>query len=83
MSLDAALAQHRAGELSEAERLYRQLLAREPRHARAMQLLGVLYLQRRQTAAASSQGSGESANERCLGCAVGSRPWFWALRARP
>jgi protein O-GlcNAc transferase len=52
MSLDAALAQHRAGKLSEAERLYRQLLAREPRHARAMQLLGVLYLQRRQIDAA-------------------------------
>lgn len=37
-----ALQLHQAGRLGEAEALYRQVLAREPRHADATQLLGVM-----------------------------------------
>lgn len=40
--LDQALAHHRAGRLAEAERLYRQILTREPRHGDALHLLGML-----------------------------------------
>jgi tetratricopeptide (TPR) repeat protein len=38
---------HKRGELPRAESTYRQVLAREPRHARALHLLGVLALQTR------------------------------------
>ncbi len=48
----AALGHHRAGQLSEAERLYREVLAREPRHAPALHFLGVLSHQQGQSAAA-------------------------------
>jgi Tfp pilus assembly protein PilF len=43
---------HQAGRLAEAERIYRQVLARQPDHADALHLLGVLALQagRAQTA---------------------------------
>jgi len=37
-----ALACHQAGNLNEAERLYRRLLAREPAHTDAMHLLGLI-----------------------------------------
>ena len=37
-----ALAHHQAGRLAEAEAIYRQVLAAEPRHADALHLLGVL-----------------------------------------
>ena len=37
-----ALQHHRAGRLAEAEAIYRQLLAVEPRHAQALHLLGVI-----------------------------------------
>ena len=52
--LDQALAHHRAGRTAEAERLYRQVLARDPRHGDALHLLGMLAGQagRHDTAAA-------------------------------
>ncbi|MGD9885490.1 MAG: tetratricopeptide repeat protein [Reyranella sp.] len=40
--LDQALAHHRAGRMAEAENLYRRILARDPRHADALHLLGML-----------------------------------------
>jgi len=40
--LQEALAHHSAGRLREAEAIYRQILAREPRNAHALHLLGVL-----------------------------------------
>ena len=40
-----ALTLHQRGQLGEAERLYRQVLARRPDHADALNLLGVLALQ--------------------------------------
>jgi Flp pilus assembly protein TadD/SAM-dependent methyltransferase len=48
----AALGQHRAGQLNAAERLYREVLAREPRHAPALHFLGVLSHQRGESAVA-------------------------------
>ena len=48
----AALGQHRAGQLGAAERLYREVLSREPRHAPALHFLGVLAHQRGESAAA-------------------------------
>jgi tetratricopeptide (TPR) repeat protein len=44
-SLDEALRAHRAGQFPVAERLYRQILAAEPRSADAWHLLGALCLQ--------------------------------------
>jgi len=48
----AALGQHRAGQLGAAERLYREVLARAPRHAPALHFLGVLRHQQGDSAAA-------------------------------
>jgi tetratricopeptide (TPR) repeat protein/SAM-dependent methyltransferase len=48
----AALGQHRAGQLGAAERLYREALARAPRHAPALHFLGVLRHQQGESAAA-------------------------------
>ena len=47
-SFNEALRLHQAGQFAEAERLYRQILAREPRHADSLHLLGVLAYQRGQ-----------------------------------
>jgi protein O-GlcNAc transferase len=44
-ALDLALQRHQSGRLAEAETLYRQILAVEPRHAEALQHLGVIALQ--------------------------------------
>jgi tetratricopeptide (TPR) repeat protein/SAM-dependent methyltransferase len=48
----AALGQHRAGQFAAAERLYREVLARTPRHAPALHFLGVLRHQQGDSAAA-------------------------------
>ncbi len=44
-ALQTAVAHHRAGELPQAEAIYRQILAHEPNHSNALHLLGVLALQ--------------------------------------
>jgi Flp pilus assembly protein TadD len=44
----AGLEHHRAGRLDEADKLYRQVLVREPNHPEALHLLGVIYGQRGQ-----------------------------------
>lgn len=41
-TLDAAISQHRAGNLPAAEGLYRAILSQDPRHVDALQLLGVM-----------------------------------------
>jgi tetratricopeptide (TPR) repeat protein len=51
-ALDEAVRHHRAGRLSEAERLCRQILQAEPHHADAANLLGLLAAQTGQPAAA-------------------------------
>src|SRR5436309_1608200 len=43
-TLQAAVDHHRAGRLAEAETLYRQVLANDPNHFDALQLLGLLAL---------------------------------------
>ncbi len=43
--LESAFAHHRAGDLETAARSYRRILARTPRHAKALQLLGAVALQ--------------------------------------
>lgn len=43
--LEEGLGHHRAGRLSEADRLYREVLARDPDHSQAVFLLGVLAVQ--------------------------------------
>jgi tetratricopeptide (TPR) repeat protein len=44
-SLEGALAAHQRGELEQAARVYRRLLAEDPMHADAMHLLGVMAIQ--------------------------------------
>ena len=43
--LTAALAYHQRGQMAEAEKLYRQVLAANPRHAEALHFSGVAALQ--------------------------------------
>jgi tetratricopeptide (TPR) repeat protein len=45
-SFSEALRLHQSGQFAEAERLYRQILVRDPRHADSLHLLGVLAYQR-------------------------------------
>lgn len=45
MNFEAALARHQQGDLAEAERLYRALIAVEPQNAEALHLLGYVALQ--------------------------------------
>jgi len=40
--LESGISHHRAGRLAEAEKIYRQVLAHQPDHAEALNLLGVL-----------------------------------------
>jgi tetratricopeptide (TPR) repeat protein len=47
-SLELALEHHKSGRFEDAERIYDQILASEPGHARALHLLGVMALQRGQ-----------------------------------
>jgi predicted O-linked N-acetylglucosamine transferase (SPINDLY family) len=49
---DLALQHHQAGRLSEAESIYRQILADQPEHAGAMHLLGMVLYQRGERAEA-------------------------------
>jgi len=51
-NLELALQHHQAGRLSEAERLYRQILLLEPDHPDALHLLGVIALQQQRYDAA-------------------------------
>lgn len=44
--LASAIGQHRAGQLAEAERIYRQILAADPGHADSLHLLGIIAHQR-------------------------------------
>jgi len=53
--LAAALDQHRAGHLHEAERRYRDILKATPQHADALHLLGVVALQEGRYAEAATQ----------------------------
>jgi predicted O-linked N-acetylglucosamine transferase (SPINDLY family) len=43
--LESGVSRHQAGRLAEAERIYRQVLARQPNHPDALHLLGVLAAQ--------------------------------------
>jgi tetratricopeptide (TPR) repeat protein len=54
-AFEQALAAHHAGELAEAERLYRAVLAAEPTHFGAAHMLGAVHLQRRDFEAAERQ----------------------------
>jgi tetratricopeptide (TPR) repeat protein len=51
-TLHSATQLHQAGQLDQAEASYRQILARDPKHADALHLLGVIQIQRGQHAAA-------------------------------
>jgi tetratricopeptide (TPR) repeat protein len=51
-SFQTATQLHEAGKLDEAEAIYREILAQDPRHADSMHLLGVAAAQRRQFASA-------------------------------
>ena len=53
--LRAALALHQAGRLAEAENSYRRILAAQPRHFDGLHLLGVVFSQRGEHAAAVRQ----------------------------
>lgn len=48
MLIDQAIAAHRAGNLSQAETLYRQILAGDPRDFDALHMMGLISAQRRQ-----------------------------------
>ncbi len=50
-----ALALHQAGRLTDAEKIYRQILAAQPRHFDSLHLLGVIFLQRGDAEAAIRQ----------------------------
>jgi protein O-GlcNAc transferase len=64
--LESGISHHRAGRLPEAEKVYRQILARHPNHAEALHLLGVL---------ASQVGKSDAAVE-LIRRAVALRPDF-------
>src|SRR5262249_12474086 len=54
-SFNYALTLHRAGHMSEAEEMYRQILRGQPRHFDSLHLLGVVYHQRGEHARAAEQ----------------------------
>jgi tetratricopeptide (TPR) repeat protein len=51
-AIQSAIDHHRAGQLDQAEAVYRQVLAQNPREIRALHLLGMLLVQRRRPAEA-------------------------------
>ncbi|MGD0461137.1 MAG: tetratricopeptide repeat protein [Tepidisphaeraceae bacterium] len=51
-ALQSAMRLHQAGQLDQAEALYREILTREPRHADSLHLLGMILIQRGQHGAA-------------------------------
>ena len=51
-AFQVAVQHHQAGRLPQAEALYRQILAQQPKHAQTIQLLGVIAFQSGQAAAA-------------------------------
>ncbi len=51
--LRTALSHHQAGRLTEAKRIYAEILSKKPKQARALHLLGVLKLQQGDARAAS------------------------------
>ena len=77
--LAAAMAHHRAGRLTEAERLYRLVCDSDPKNARAFHLLGVVAHQLKRPDAASLVGRavtidpdfGEAHNDRGVILAAG------------
>ena len=52
--LKAAIAHHQAGRLDEAKRLYAEILSREPKHVKALHLLGVIEYQEGDTVQATA-----------------------------
>jgi tetratricopeptide (TPR) repeat protein len=54
-ALAQALALHQAGRLSEAEKMYREILAAQPAHFDSLHLLGVIFMQRGDAEAAVRQ----------------------------
>jgi uncharacterized protein HemY len=81
--LALAISQHRPGQLSEAERTYRQILQHEPRNADSLHLLGIIAHQRGEhdkavdliRRAIAARASGETGRLRGLILRGLTEPW--------